>query len=48
VTIGRASGGTPAKPEFPAQPEMRPDEKPPVSVSILQVEALYVELQIKN
>jgi hypothetical protein len=40
VAIDRASGGTPDKPEFPAQPEMRPDEKPPVSVSILQVEAL--------
>jgi hypothetical protein len=44
VAIGRASGGTPDKPEFPAQPEMRPDEKPLVSVSILQVEALYSSL----
>jgi hypothetical protein len=43
VAIGRASGGTPDKPEFPAQPEMRPDEKPPVSVSILQAEALYTQ-----
>jgi hypothetical protein len=27
VAIDRASGGTLDKPEFPAQPEMRPDEK---------------------
>jgi hypothetical protein len=43
VAIGRASGGTPDKPEFPAQPKMRPNEvlkKSSVSVIILQVEPL--------
>jgi hypothetical protein len=42
----------PRKARFPAQPEMRPNEvlqKPPVSVIILQVEALYTEaIQYKS
>jgi hypothetical protein len=42
---GRASGGTPGKPEFFAEQKMRPKEavnKSPISVSNLQVEARYL------
>jgi hypothetical protein len=43
VAIGRASGGTPDKPEFSVQPKMRPNEILPeshISVNSLQGEAL--------
>jgi hypothetical protein len=50
VAIGRASGGTPDTPEFPAQSKMRPNEVFPEShifVNYLQGEALYTDFQAR-